>query len=191
MRVTGGTLKNRKLIVPKGNAIRPTTDKVRQAIFNILNQYDLPANVPVIDAFCGTGALGLEAVSREANSCLFLDKNRESLAVCRRNIDDLGVVDRASLLQKDVLKPGKRPSRFKPADLLFLDPPYRLNLIPPALLALAENGWISFGALCVLECEKEAATELPDGFMLRDQRLYGDTKIIYCHYKSAIIEQFL
>lgn len=184
MRITSGQYKGRRLTIPNGKDVRPTSDKVRQALFNILLSYDLPVDAIVIDGFCGSGALGLEALSRGASHCTFIDKNTRP---ARENITALNDKDlNAACLfaQKDARKPGLRPVGQAPANLIFLDPPYHKDLIPPTLTALSESGWLADEALCVLEMEKAYTPDLPDTYTLLDNRDYGDTKIILCRYKS-------
>lgn len=189
MRITGGDFRGRKIGAPEGRAVRPTSDKVRQAVFNMLLKYGLPADAAVLDAFCGTGALGLEALSRGASSCVFIDSSRESLAACRANIESLGAGGRSLVLQRDAVKPGaRREVDGVPAGLVFLDPPYRQGLAVPALAALAAGGWMAPSALCVAECEKGApcavAGGLPPGFSLLDSRSYGDTQVLTARYDA-------
>lgn len=185
MRVTGGRYKGRKLSVPRGQDIRPTTDKVRQAIFNILLSYDLPQGAVVLDAFCGTGALGIEALSRGAESCLFMDKRRESLACTSANIKAF-VLDESvyRLLRKDSTKPGSRIDPLRPASLAFFDPPYRCDMVVPALENTANGGFLADAALCVIECEKQFRDSLPPSFTPLDRRIYGDIQLLIARYKA-------
>jgi 16S rRNA (guanine966-N2)-methyltransferase len=183
MRITAGQWRSRKLVVPEGMDVRPTSDKVRQAIFNILAGYGLPVDATVVDGFCGTGALGLEALSRGAKACTFMDKSKDSIAFARRNIVAMQADAAALLLQRDVLTPGPKPATIMAADLLFLDPPYRQGLLMPALSALAAQGWLAPQAVCVAECEKEAAAPSVPGFALLDDRSYGSTRIVFCRYE--------
>lgn len=188
MRITSGQYKGRRLTVPKGKDIRPTSDKVRQALFNMMLRYDLPMDATVIDGFCGSGALGLEALSRGASHCTFIDKNTRP---AHENITALGDNDlkpRCHFIQKDARKPGPCPASQAPANLVFLDPPYHKDLIPPTLTALAEGGWMADETLCVLEMEKAYTPALPDTYTPLDNRDYGDTKIILCRYKSGPAE---
>lgn len=187
MRITGGLYKGRRISAPKGQDVRPTTDMVRQAVFNILQKYDLPGSAHVVDLCCGTGALGLEALSRGADFCVFVDQSRESLSFCRQNAAALEIGGQALFLQRDARKIGKMPAGIeKAADLLFLDPPYRRGLVLPALQALAAQGWLAPAALCVLECEKNWQEALPPDFVLLEQRPYGDCQIILTRYHPAL-----
>lgn len=182
MRITAGEFRSRKIIAPPGNDIRPTSDMIRQVMFNMLQKYDLPVGAVVLDVFCGTGALGLEALSRGAASCVFIDKSRKSLDCCRENIASLKVDDRAKTIHRDALTPGKPEG--SPASLIFLDPPYRKDFIAPALKALAAEGWIAPGAVCVAEAEGGARTAVPEGFALLDSRAHGGTEILFYRFAA-------
>ena len=186
MRITAGRHKGRKLAVPPGRDIRPTSDKIRQAVFNILFGYDLPVGVVVLDGFCGSGALGLEALSRGAASCIFIDRNTQTAS---RNAHVMEDGHRVTFLTRDIQKIGRRTDGVSPAQLVFLDPPYGRDFLPPSLRALESGGWLAPGALCVLECEKTAEPPLPDVFQTEDIRIYGATKIILCRYRSAPAEE--
>ncbi len=178
MRIVSGKYGGRKIEVPKGDSIRPTSDKVRGAIFNILVSRGAVSGTYVLDTFCGTGAMGLEALSRGADSCVFMDIHKPSLDVTRQNIMNLGAVAMSQILQKNAVKPGHRPESLKPADLVILDPPYKKNLLLPALEALLEGGWFSRDALIVCETEKAFSGGFPAAFSVIDERIYKDTKII-------------
>lgn len=168
MRITTGIYKGRTLAVPPGESIRPTGDKMRQALFNILGGYGYPVDAVVLDVFCGTGALGLEALSRGAAHATFMDMDTKT---CAANIATLKAGDNATVLKRDAVKPGVHNGA--PATLLFADPPYRKGLLNPALTALAQNGWLAPGALCACEAEADHANDVPPGFVLLDRRDYG------------------
>lgn len=182
MRITGGEFRSRKIVAPEGQNVRPTSDKMRQVIFNMLVKYGLPQDAAVLDVFCGTGALGLEALSRGAARCTFIDQSRESLQICCRNVESLKVSDRAAFIHHDALKAGARDEKTPPVALVFLDPPYRKDLVAPALSALAAGGWLSENALCVAEMEEEALLDAPAKFTLLDVRAHGGTKLIFLRY---------
>ena len=177
MRITTGIYKGRALAVPPGDRIRPTSDRMRQAIFNILLQYGLPAGARVIDGFCGSGALGLEALSRGAAHVTFIDTDT---ACCAANVATLKAQDRARIIRRDVREPGAADGA---ADLLFLDPPYGCGLLAPALTALAENGWLAPGAVCVSETEKAHAGDAPAAFLPLDRRAYGAASLLIHRYR--------
>jgi 16S rRNA (guanine966-N2)-methyltransferase len=180
MRITAGKWRGRKLEAPEGTDVRPTSDMVRQAIFNILQGYGHPQDSFVLDAFCGTGALGLEALSRGAAHCFFMDIDKKSLSYASRNIAN-AKAEHCIAVHADALDPGSFGGEI-PATLLFLDPPYRKGLINPALSALAGNGWLEPGALCVAECEKDLAAQAPPGFALLADRAYGGTRVLFLRY---------
>jgi 16S rRNA (guanine966-N2)-methyltransferase len=182
MRITGGEWRGRKLAVPEGQSVRPTSDMVRQAIFNILQSHDYPRGAFVIDAFCGTGALGLEALSRGAERCVFMDKDKQSLSFARRNVMNVKADERCLFLQCDVAHPPPIGDLAEPVDLLFLDPPYRMGLVHSSVIALAAAGWLASGAVCIAECEKDQTAFAPPGFTLMDDRVYGSTRVLFSRY---------
>lgn len=183
MRIIGGSHRGRRLAAPSGRDTRPTSDRTREALFNILAHSDwgiggdspLP-EARVLDVFCGTGALGLEALSRGAGHCTFLDGERAALAVTRRNVADLGEEARATIIRADATQPPAAPA---PCRLVFLDPPYGKALTEPALRALTAKGWLAPGAVVVTEIAADDPVGLPEGFSLLDERLYGETRVIF------------
>lgn len=192
MRIVAGRHRGRAIAAPDdGKAVRPTSDRVRENLFNILSHGRLAAEgqllegAAVLDAFAGSGALGLEALSRGAAEALFLDKEGMALASVRRNLEALGEEQHATLLQADACRPpapGKVRGHPRPRTLLFLDPPYRSGLAPMALAALAAAGWLAPGALAVVELESGEAFETPPGFALADERRYGRTRVLFLRW---------
>jgi len=182
VRISGGQNRGRILSVPKGQDIRPTSDKVRQAIFNSLLHEGLPMDAQVLDMFCGTGVLGLEALSRGAQFCTFIDKSAESIACCKQNIALLGLQAQSTVFQKDSTKIGEKKLDYLPATLVFLDPPYRQGLVLPALRDAVKEGWLAAGAICVIESEKDADLFVPEVFTMVKCKVYGDTRIVICRY---------
>lgn len=181
MRIVAGKHKGRTISAAEGDHIRPTSDRARQALFNILEHRGWGpggaspvAGARVLDAFCGTGALGLEALSRGAAHATFLDKSRVALAVCRANVNALGEASNSAILQGDALHPV-RPGQ--PCGLAFLDPPYREGMAGPALTALTAAGWLTEDALCVVETAAKEDLEPVAGFEPLDERRYGAAKI--------------
>ncbi|HEU4839315.1 MAG TPA: 16S rRNA (guanine(966)-N(2))-methyltransferase RsmD [Micavibrio sp.] len=177
MRITGGEYRGRLLQSPRDRAIRPTSDKVRQAVFNILYSRGVVEGAAVLDAFCGTGALGLEALSRGALCCTFMDKNRASLRLAQDNFAALKMSAQHSFVLKDAAKPGIKPPDMTAANLVFLDPPYKQGLIAQAIAGLTAGGWLAAEACLLMESEKGldfAALEGCDVLMVRD---YGDTRV--------------
>jgi 16S rRNA (guanine966-N2)-methyltransferase len=182
VRVTGGTLRGRALVPPPDERVRPTSDKVRQAIFNILAHNDFGIGFTlegarVADLFAGTGALGVEALSRGAKFCLLVDDSAESRALLRRNVEALALTGATKIWRRDATQLGPMTAGAGgPFDLVFLDPPYRKDLVPRALASLAEGGWLASSALIVAETAEEEALS-PPGYRVLDTRSYGDTAV--------------
>lgn len=179
MRIVGGEYRGRALAnLGKGDEkgrLRPTSDRVRESLFNVLEHGNYPSieNARVLDLFAGTGALGLEAISRGAECAVFVEKGKVGQSIIRKNIDLLQCSNRVSLLPKDVLKLGQNPG--EPYDLCFIDPPYGKGLGTRAIELAVRGNWLSDQVLIVLE--EGALIEPPSGFMLSDVRPYGDTHI--------------
>jgi len=189
MRIVGGALKGRSLKAPKGYDVRPTSDRARESIFNILTNRkpacDL-ADIQVLDVFAGTGALGLEALSRGAASALFLDNSGPSLAVVTDNAANLGVVRQCRTLKLDATRLGPPPRLLsQPAALAFLDPPYGQGLALPALLGLARHGWLAPDAVVVVETESSAPFDPPPGYTALDVRRYGAALVTFLKVANA------
>jgi 16S rRNA (guanine966-N2)-methyltransferase len=182
MRIVAGNLKGRRLAAPEGRDIRPTADRTRQALFDVLEHGHLIegggsalVDAVVVDAFCGTGALGLEALSRDAAEATFMDSNRDALDCARANAKALGVT--GNFILADATNP---PRSRKPASLIFLDPPYGADLGARALAALLATGWMTPGAIVSIEMSgRELSTfEPPSGFARIDERRYGKARIL-------------
>lgn len=178
MRIIGGVSRGLHLApVGEGDAkaqLRPTSDRVREAIFNLLinGGYGNPVtDARVLDLFAGTGALGLEALSRGAATATFVDDGAVALGLIRRNIALMRIEDRAQVIRRDATRPGPNPGA--PHSLVFLDPPYAKGLGEVALVEARSNGWLAPGALVVWE--ESTAPKVPLGFDMADQRRYGDT----------------
>lgn len=183
MRIVGGTHKGRPLKAPKDARVRPTSDRTREAIFNVLAHGDFEGwsldGARVLDLFAGTGALGLEALSRGASFALFVDDHPQSRGLIRENADTLGETGRIKLYRRDATKLGGREgSAGPPFSLAFCDPPYGKGLGGPALTAAHAGGWLDDTALCVLEEASSADVPCPDGFEELSRREYGDTQVI-------------
>ena len=178
MRIVGGEWRGRRLAGPKAEGIRPTSDRLREALFNVLaHAYDdAVEDAVVLDLFAGTGALGFEALSRGAARAVFVDEGRQAGALIREGIAALGCGDRARLIQRDATRLGPAPEA---ASLVFCDPPYRKNLAPAALAAAAGGGWLSPGALVLVEEAAEAGPVLPPGFAELERRSYGETAVTF------------
>jgi 16S rRNA (guanine966-N2)-methyltransferase len=176
MRIVGGRLRGRALAAPKSQRIRPTADRLREALFNILTHaYDNPIQgARVLDLFAGTGALGLEAVSRGAALALFVDEEAEARALLRQNVEALGVAAATRIFRRDATKLGAAHPN-EPFSLVFLDPPYGKGLAEKALVSAREGGWLTADALIVVEEETEAFKP-PEGFEEIERRKYDDTE---------------
>ncbi len=179
MRITGGTHRGRKLESPANNAIRPTTDKVRQAIFNMLESRGGVQDAVVLDVFCGTGSLGLEALSRGAKQASFIDNDVKSFQLAKRNAQSILNSENCFFFKMNASAPQKKPDDLLPANLLFCDPPYNQNLAENAIPALLEKGWLAKNAILVIETEKDYFGEPLPGLTQRlQEKTYGDTKIV-------------
>ena len=183
MRIVGGRHRGRRLKAPMGRALRPTSERAREALFNIL-EHGIEGvrlqDASVVDVFAGSGALGLEALSRGAAHATFIDKGPEALACVRRNAARIGEARRVTLLKLDGgrLPPPPLAARA-PVALAFLDPPYGSNLAPAALSGLAAKGWIAAGALCVVEAAAAETMTPPEGFTHLDERTYGAARFVF------------
>lgn len=180
MRIIGGAARGRQLKTPVGQDIRPTSDKVRLAIFNALFSRGGIVDAVVMDVFCGTGALGLEALSQGAQTAYFFDMSRESLSLAKENAAALGFSGQSHFAQKDATKLGVKPAADLPATHIFLDPPYRKNLIHPTVEALKSGNWLAEDAIIIIETEKEAAPIEGFGTITFD-KTYGETRVIFLH----------
>lgn len=178
MRIVGGALKGRALAAPPGRATRPTTDRAREALFNILAHADWSPGVEgrrVLDLFAGSGALGLEAMSRGAAFALFVETVEAARGAIRANIESLGLFGNTRLHRRSATDLGVKPAGLaSPFDLVFLDPPYGKGLGEAAIARLAPGGWITPGALLVFEHGADEIIETPS-LTLLDSRTYGAT----------------
>jgi len=186
MRVVGGKNRGRRLLAPPGTKVRPTSDRAREALFNILahGQFAVSripfAEGAVLDAFAGSGAFGLEALSRGAAEAVFIEQDRDALAVLKKNIEALGESARARVLPGDATHP---PRAMSPCAVAFLDPPYRSGLAGAALPALGAAGWLAPGTLAVVEIAAREHFAPPTGFILVDERVYGAARLMFLRYK--------
>jgi len=181
MRITAGKFRGRQLATPKDEHVRPTSDMVRQAIFNILEHKDFGFgfrlfDVRVVDLFAGTGAMGLEALSRGARSCVFVDDSAASRALIRENVETLELTGVTKIWRRDAAALGPLDT-VKPFGLAFVDPPYRKNRVVPALVGLRDGKWLASPALVVAEMAEEETLPPMDGYEVLDERLYGDTRV--------------
>src|SRR3569623_98087 len=178
MRVVGGRLRGRNIASPTSRDIRPTADRLRESVFNILvHAYDDPIqDARVLDLFAGTGALGIEAVSRGAKFTLFVDNGAEARALLRSNVEALGRVTKVYRRDATDLGPAHP---VEPFSLVFLDPPYGKGLAEKALASLRDGGWLTPGALLVVEEAKAAQFVTPEGYEELERRAYDDTEFVF------------
>ncbi len=181
MRVIAGKWRGKKLRTPEGNDIRPTSDRARGALFNVL-AHGKPAatgfrlqGAIVLDAFAGTGALGLEALSRGAKHVSFIENAATSITILRANIEACGARQACDIHQADAANP---PNAGSACSLILMDPPYGKELPGPSLAALSAAGWIAAGAICCVELGKDETFDPPHGFEQLDHRRYGAARIV-------------
>jgi 16S rRNA (guanine966-N2)-methyltransferase len=179
MRIVGGRLRGRALAAPKSQAIRPTADRLREALFNILihGHEDPVSGARVLDLFAGTGALGIEALSRGAVFTLFVDDGAEARSLLRENVATLGLGGTSRIFRRDATKLGDAHP-VEPFSLVFLDPPYGHGLAEKALASARAGGWLTPTALIVVE-EAAGAFNSPAGFAEIERRKYDDTEFIF------------
>jgi 16S rRNA (guanine966-N2)-methyltransferase len=180
MRIVGGRLGGRTLAAPRSQAIRPTSDRLRESLFNILahRHGDAMNGARVLDLFAGTGALGLEAMSRGAVFGLFIDDGAEARALMRQNVEALGLGGTTRIFRRDATKLGA-VHPLEPFGLCFLDPPYRHGLAERALASLRDGGWLAPDALIVVEEAADAAFVAPEPYREVERRRYDDTEITF------------
>ena len=181
MRIVAGSHRGRRLEAPLDDRIRPTSDRIRESLFNILHhKLDGFTGKRVLDGFAGTGALGFEALSRGAASALFIDNNRDALALCRRNAVSLDLAGKSDFRLADLARPPQSVQQF---DLILLDPPYGKGLAGTALRALGAAGWLAADAIAVIEADKSQPEIIPEGIEEIDARDYGRTRITLVRWK--------
>lgn len=180
MRIVGGSMRGRALAAPKPGdlSVRPTSDRARESLFNILNHAwpEKLRGTRIADLFAGTGALGLEALSRGAGAALFVETAAVSRGLIRTNIETFGLQGVARIFRRDATDLGPIGT-MEPFDLVFADPPYGKDLGERALISLQGGGWLKPDALIVLEEATNAAFDVPSGFVLADSRTMGETTI--------------
>jgi len=191
MRVVAGRLRGRTIEAPPGRTLRPTADRVRESIFNILVHGGLGAGggspligARVLDVFAGTGAMGIEALSRGAAHATFIERDAQALAALRANLRALGEAANATVLGADALLP---PRAVEKVSIAFLDPPYREGLGPQALTALARAGWFAKDAIATVEVAAREGFAAPEGFEILDERRYGAARVVIVRAKAAAL----
>ncbi|MDG2033758.1 MAG: 16S rRNA (guanine(966)-N(2))-methyltransferase RsmD [Rhodospirillales bacterium] len=181
MRIVGGDCKGRKLSAPAGRGTRPTSDRARESLFNILRHgmgVELE-DARVMDLFAGSGALGLEALSRGATACTFIDRARAAKQCIEDNLTALALTDRGTVLKLDAAHLLPRSADVAPVHLAFLDPPYDQGLATTALTALQQGEWLAEEAVIVVETGETENFSAPAPYILADQRTYGSARICF------------
>ena len=183
MRIVGGRLGGRTVVSPKSQAIRPTSDRLRESLFNILmHAYGDPiSGARALDLFAGTGALGIEALSRGAAFALFVDDGAEARALLRENVVSLGLGGTSKVFRRDATKLGPAYP-VEPFSLAFLDPPYGQKLAENALTSAHEGAWFTPDALVVVEEAVKSAFAAPEGFTELERRRYDDTEFVVLRF---------
>lgn len=184
MRIVGGRLRGRTLVSPRSDVIRPTADRLRETLFNILmHRYGDPVTgARVLDLFAGTGALGLEALSRGASFALFVDDRAEARALIRANVETLGLGGISRIFRRDATKLGSAHP-LPPFSLVFADPPYGKGFAETALVSAHEGGWLEPEVLIVVE-EATGKFSTPDFFAELERRPYDDTELIFLRQRE-------
>ncbi len=186
MRIVGGEFRGRNLATPKSNDIRPTVDRTRESLFNILSHAHpgILDGTRILDLFAGTGAVGIEALSRGCKSALFVENSVEGRGLLWENIEALGLHGRARILRRDATDLGPS-SNIEPFDIVFADPPYGKGLGEKALAAAHQGGWLSSGALAILEERGDVQVSVDPVFTFIEQRTFGDTKMYFFSYRPT------
>ena len=184
MRIVGGEFRGRSLATPKSNDIRPTADRTRESLFNILSHAYPQAidGTRMMDVFAGTGAVGLEAASRGCRHVLFVESSVEGRGLLWENIDALGLHGRTRILRRDATDLGT-VGNLEPFNMLFADPPYGKSLGEKAMEAAAKGGWLVPGAIAVLEERSDVAVSVDPSYVFLEDRIFGDTKVHFFRYQ--------
>ena len=189
MRIVSGRYKGKPIAAPEGRSTRPTSDRAREAVFNILEHaaWAPPLHgARVLDLFAGSGALGLEALSRGAAFCLFVETDEAARGAIRDNVEALHLFGVTRIHRRDAADLGPRPASAGPAfDLVFLDPPYAKGLGEKALDVLAAHAWLDPGAVLVFERGEGEPEVRPEGYELIDERRYGAAKVLFLKWPGA------
>lgn len=190
MRIVGGKFRGKNLVAPSSDAVRPTSDRVRESLFNILAHGDFGLDddvfyqARVLDLFAGTGALGIEAISRGAASVLFVEDGIEARGLLRQNVENFSLTGVARIFRRDATALGPC-QKHGPFSLVFIDPPYSKGLGEKAIQSAIEGAWLTPNAICVWEESANAEVEIPSSVSLIDERKYGDTIIRILQLKEA------
>ena len=190
MRIVAGSLKGRAIVAPEGQGTRPTSDRARQAVFNVLEHAawaDSLQGARVMDVYAGSGALGFEAISRGAAFCLFVETDEDARGAIRENADAYGVMGRTRVHRRSAVDLGVRPGSDGEAfDLAFLDPPYRKGLGEQTLVRLLEGAWLKPGAIVVFERGSDEPEIDTPGYERLDARDYGAARVLFLRVSSAV-----
>ncbi len=187
MRIVGGRFRGRAIASPEHEGLRPTSDRVRESVFNILLHGIDGLEIDgarVIDLFAGTGALGLEAISRGASYCLFVEEGAEARGLIRQNVEAFGLTGITRLFRRDATDLGP-VAPMQPFALAFLDPPYGKGLGEKAIASLRDGKWLVPGAIVVWEDRASSALEWPEGFREIDRRTWGDTQVAFGRFEAV------
>ena len=191
MRIVAGSLKGRSIVAPDGQGTRPTSDRARQAVFNVLEHAawaDSLQGARVMDVYAGSGALGFEAISRGADFCLFVETDEDARGAIRENADAYGVMGRTRVHRRSAVDLGVRPGSDGEAfDLAFLDPPYRKGLGEQTLLRLLEGNWLKPGAMVVFERGSDEPEIDTPGYERLDARDYGAARVLFLRASPATL----
>ncbi|OCJ17811.1 16S rRNA (guanine(966)-N(2))-methyltransferase RsmD [Rhizobium sp. AC44/96] len=184
MRIVGGELRGRSLAVPKSNDIRPTADRTRESLFNILSHAypECVDGTRILDLFAGTGAVGLEAVSRGCRHALFVENSVEGRGLLWENIDALGLHGKTRILRRDATDLGS-VGNLEPFQFLFADPPYGKGLGEKAMAAAVKGGWLVPGAIAVLEERADVVVSVDPSYLFLESRMFGDTRVHFFRYQ--------
>ncbi len=187
MRIVGGQFRGRPLAAPKSTATRPTSDRVREAVFNIL-AHSIPdfgiEGAKVLDLFAGTGALGIEALSRGAAFCMFVEEDAAARGTIRENVEAFGLTGITKIFRRDASALGDA-GKYGGFTLLFADPPYDKDLPRKTLASASAGGWLTAGAVCVLEDRAGSDIDLPANYDRLDTRTWGDTQVVFARYSGS------
>ena len=183
LRIISGQFKGRRLDAPDGPQIRPTSNRLRERIFSILqSRVGSLEGLSVADIFAGTGAMGIEAVSRGAAKAWFVEKHEDSLELLRGNLEKIGIAGLVRVIAADARQLPKADEAF---NILFLDPPYRRRLAEPTLTSLVECGWTGNESLVIVEIAADDRFDLPDGFRMVDERQQGNNRVVFAVFAGA------
>lgn len=187
MRIVAGHLRGRTLVAPEDGGTRPTSDRVREAVFNVL-AHGIPGftleGARVLDLFAGTGAVGIEALSRGAKLCLFVEDDPQARGVIRQNVEAFGLTGITRIWRRDATNLGPANTRDC-FDIAFLDPPYGKGLGERALIAARDGGWLEKCAIVVLEEHADTIVDWPPGFVVLDARQWGGTQVHFARYDAC------